>query len=171
MPHSLLFNYLARRIYCSNGPNDVWNCDGYNKIEQYGFWIHGGVDLFSRKILWLKIVRLNNNPIVPVALYLSATKEQGFCPNLLRTDCGSQNGDIAMVHCFLTGSNLSHRYGTSHANQRIENWCSHFKSSFSAWVIDYFKELVHHGIIVPGNFVHMECIWFVYADLLQLKLD
>ena len=71
----------------------------------------------------------------------------------------------------MTGSNLSHRYGASHANQRIENWWSYFKRSFSAWVKDYFKQLVPDGIFVPGNVVHMECIWFVHADFLQRKLD
>ena len=55
--YSLLSNYLARRIYFSNGSNDVWNYDGYDKIKQYGFPIHDVVDGFSRKILWLKIVK------------------------------------------------------------------------------------------------------------------
>ena len=80
----------------------------------------------------LKVVKSNKNPILPVALYLSAIKEQGLCPNLSKTDCASENGNIAAVHCFLTGSNLSHRYGASHANQRIENCWSHFKRSLSA---------------------------------------
>ena len=122
MLYSLLSNYLARKIYCLNGPNDVWHCDGYDKIKQYDFPIHGGVDGFSRKILWLKVVRSNKNPIVPAALYLRATQEQGLCPNLLKTDCGSENRDIAATHCFLTRSTLSHIYRASHANQRIENW-------------------------------------------------
>ena len=49
---------MVRRIYCSNGPNDVWHCDGYDKIKQYGFPIHGGVDGFSRKILWFYILNV-----------------------------------------------------------------------------------------------------------------
>ena len=93
-----------------------------------------------------------------MALYLSAIREQGLCPNLLKTDCASENGNIAAVHCFLTGSNLSHRYGALHANQRIENCWSHFKRSLSAWVKDYFKQLVPDGIFIPRNVVHMECI-------------
>ena len=36
--------------------------------------------------------------------------------------------------------------------------------------MDYFKQLVHDGIFVPGNVVHMEHIWFVYADFLHCKL-
>ena len=114
----------------------------------------------------VNVVRSNNNPIVPAALDLRAIKEQGLCPNLLKTD-----GDIAAVYWFLTGSNLSFRYGASHVNQRIENWRLHFKLSFSAWVIDYFKQIVHYGIFVPGNIVNIECIWFVYANFLQCKLD
>ena len=170
MLYSLLSNYLARRIYCSNGPNDVWYC-GYDIIKQYGFPIHGGLDGFSRKILRLKVVRSNSNHIAPAALYWSAIKKQGLCPNLLKTDCGSENGDIVAVHCFLTGSKLPYRYGALCSNQRIENWWSHLKRWFSAWVIDYFKQLVHDGIYVPGNVAHMECICFGYANFLQCKLD
>ena len=131
--YTLLSNYLERRIYCLNGPNAVWHCDGYDKIKQYGFPIHGGVDgvdVFSR-ILSLKVVRSNNNPIIPSALYLRTIKEHGLCPNLSKTDCGLENSDIAAVYCFLTGSNLSHRYRASHANQRIKNWWWHIKCSFS----------------------------------------
>ena len=90
---------------------------------------------------------------------------------MLKTDCGFENGDIAAIDCFLTGGNLSHRYGASHADQRIENWWSHFKWSFSAWVIDYFKQLVQDGIFVAGNVVHIEYTWYVYAVFLQHKLD
>ena len=98
-------------------------------------------------------------------------KEQGLCLNLLKTDCGFENGDVAAIDCFLTRSNLSQRYGASHANQRIENWWSHFKWSFSAWVIDYFKQLVQDDIFVAGNVVHIEYTWYVYAVFLQHKLD
>ena len=111
-----------------------------------------------------------SSQIVPVALYLSAIKELGLCSNPLKTNCLSKNGDIAAVRCFLTWSNLSHRYGTLHANQHIENWWSHFKRSFSVSVKDHFKQLNHDGIFLPGNIVYMECIWFVYAYFLQTKL-
>ena len=99
--------------------------------------------------------------MVLAALYLSAKKEQGFCPNLLKADCGSENGDIAVVHCLLTGINLSHRYCASHANQRIENWWLNFtlhRRLVFCLGYSYFKKLVHDCIFVPSNFVHMECI-------------
>ena len=167
----MLSKYLAYRISRLSGPNDVWQCDGYGKIKQYSFPMHGGVHGFSRTILCLKVVRPNNNPIIPAALYWRAIKEQSLCPKILKTDCRSENGDFTPVHCFLTGSNLSHRYGASHSNQRIENWWTHFKNSFSTCIIGYFKQLVDDGIFLPGNVFHMECIWFVYDDFIQRKLD
>ena len=85
----LLTNYLTRRMYCSNGSNDVWHSDGYDKIKQYGFPIHCGVNGLLRKIVWLKVVESNNNPILPLALYLRAIKDESLCPNLLKTDCVS----------------------------------------------------------------------------------
>ena len=43
--------------------------------------------------------------------------------------------------------------------------------SFSAWVIEYFKHMCDDGILNIGNTIHLECIWFVYADFLQSPLD
>ena len=60
---------------------------------------------------------------------------------------------------------------TSISNQRIENWWSHSKRLFTSWVIDYFKEMVSEGILIPGNHLHMECVWFVFAKFLQTQLN
>ncbi|KAK6167952.1 hypothetical protein SNE40_021872 [Patella caerulea] len=45
---------LHRRRYICKGPNKVWHVDGYNKIKPFGFWIHGCVDGFSRRIICLQ---------------------------------------------------------------------------------------------------------------------
>ena len=71
---------------------------------------------------------------------------------------------MAGLQCYLTKNFSSHRYGASHSNQRIENWWSHFRRSFSGWAIDHFKELVHDGKFITDN---MKCIWFVYANLFK----
>ena len=75
---------------------------------------------------------------------------------------------MAGLQCYLTKNFSSHRYGASHSNQRIENWWSHFRRSFSGWAIDHFKELVHDGKFISDN---MKCIWFVYAQFIQTQLD
>lgn len=55
---------LNRRNYHAKGPNWIWHCDGYDKLKPYGFAIHGAIDGWSRKILWLEVAATNNNPIV-----------------------------------------------------------------------------------------------------------
>ena len=48
---------LKRRQFVSPGPNHSWHIDGYDKLKPYGFPIHGCVDGFSRRIIWLKVAR------------------------------------------------------------------------------------------------------------------
>ena len=44
---------LQRRLYSNPGPNFAWQIDGYDQLKPFGFPIHGCIDGFSRKILWL----------------------------------------------------------------------------------------------------------------------
>ena len=129
------------------------------------------MDGFSRKILWLKVVKSNNNPIVPAFLYLEAVKRYGKCPDLLRTDYGTETGIMAGIQCYFQQDDNAQQYGKSVANQRIENWWSFCKRSYSSWVIDFFKDLVDDGVFMLGNYAHIQCAWFVFADLLQEELN
>ena len=63
---------LKRRQYSNPGPNFAWHIDGYDKLKPWGFPIHGAIDGFSRKILWLKITRTNNSPDM-IALFFAQT--------------------------------------------------------------------------------------------------
>ena len=99
------------------GGKDRWHADGYDKLKPYGLPIHGAVDGFSRKILWLKVCKSNNNPFNPACFFVEAVKEFGFCPNLLRTDAGTENGIMASIQCALRGNTTVHKYGPSIANQ------------------------------------------------------
>ena len=102
---------------------------GYDKLKAFGFPIHGGIDGYSRKILWLKVTRSNNLPSVPAQYYVDCIKEGDGCPILLHTDCGTENGIMAAAQCFFHqeggdpyAGDRAHRYGSSPKNQRIENW-------------------------------------------------
>ena len=48
---------LRRRSYTNPGPNFAWQVDDYDKLKPYGFPIHGAVDGFSHRVMWLKICR------------------------------------------------------------------------------------------------------------------
>ena len=55
---------LQRRIYYNKGPTFLIHIDGYDKLKSLGIAIHGAIDGYSRKILWLKASNTNNNPRV-----------------------------------------------------------------------------------------------------------
>ena len=46
---------LRRRVYSNPGPNYAWHIDGHDKLKPFGFAIHGAIDGYSRKVLWLKV--------------------------------------------------------------------------------------------------------------------
>eukprot|EP00112_Aurelia_sp_Birch-Aquarium-sp1_P025880 Seg887.2 transcript_id=Seg887.2/GoldUCD/mRNA.D3Y31 product="hypothetical protein" protein_id=Seg887.2/GoldUCD/D3Y31 len=79
---------LKRRTYTSKGPNNCWRADGYDKLKPFHFPIHGAVDGFSRRVLWLQVGRSNKDPKFMGRLFLNCVKKVGGCPVLLRTDPG-----------------------------------------------------------------------------------
>ena len=77
---------LRRRSYWSLGPNHTWHIDGYDKLKDFGFPIHGCVDGFSRKVLWLNVSRSNNDPSVVLRFYLDCVDENEGCPSSHSTE-------------------------------------------------------------------------------------
>jgi hypothetical protein len=75
---------LKRRRYINPGPNFAWHVDGYDKLKPYGFPVHGCIDGFSRRILWLKVCRTNNDPAVTAGFYLECVRSVSGCSILLR---------------------------------------------------------------------------------------
>lgn len=60
---------LQRRIYTVKGPNYLWHVDGYDKLKPFGFCIHGCIDGYSRRIMWLEVASSNNNPAIVAKYY------------------------------------------------------------------------------------------------------
>ena len=109
---------LKRRVYEVPGPNYCWHIDGYDKIKPYGFPVHGAIDEYNRRVLWLKVGRTNNDPAVTAKYFYDCVNELEGCPRLLRTDCGTENGVMATMQCLLRADGedelageKSHRYG------------------------------------------------------------
>lgn len=92
---------FVRRAYHSMGPNEVWHVDGYDKLKPFGVAISGCIDGFSRKNMWLKCGRSNNDPRIIAQNYIKCVAEFGVSPMRLRMDCGTENGLMAALHCTL----------------------------------------------------------------------
>ena len=98
---------LRRREYLNPGPNYAWHIDGYDKQKPYGFPIHGAIDGFSRKILWLRVTRSNNSPDNIAHMYLNCVRAIKGCPAELVTDLGTENGIAAAIQAFFRDNRRS----------------------------------------------------------------
>ena len=65
---------------------------GYDKLKPFGFPVHGAIDGFSRKVLWVDVTWSNNSP--------QSVRENKGCPLQTCTDCGTENGIIAGAQCY-----------------------------------------------------------------------
>ena len=143
---------LRRRKYISKDPNYIWHIDGYDKLKPFGFCIHGAIDGYSRRIMWLEVDPSNNNPRVITDYYHGCVKQVGGVPHILRGDAGTENGHVAAMQRFLRRNDRdkfagrkSFLYGCSVANQRIEGWWAFLRRSETDWWINYFKDLRDQG--------------------------
>lgn len=168
---------LRRRKYSVKGPNYLWHLDGYDKLKPFGFCIHGCIDGFSRRLMWLEVAETNNDPEVVAQYFLDTMKQVGGVPLIVRGDCGTENGNIALIQRYLRSEyddefagEKSFMYGKSTSNQRIEAWWSIFKRINSSWWIQYFKDLRDSGAFNDSNVVHTECIRFCFMDIIQEEL-
>ena len=162
---------LKSRTYHNPGPNYAWHCDGYDKLKPFGFAIHGCIDGWSRKIIWLYVTRSNNLPSSIAKYYLEAVASGSGCPIDLVTDLGTENGLMAGMHSFFRNDPDSHRYVPSPRNQRIEGWWSFLRKQETSWWISFFNDLTSAGIVDLADLLEKECLWFCFAGLLQQHLN
>ena len=170
-------NRLKRRKYLNKGPNFLWHLDGYDKLKPFGFAIHGCIDGYSRKILWLRVGNTNNDPKVTANYFLEEVKKFSFAPRCIRADRGSENVVIAGIQRFLRrncndecNGKKSFLYGPSTRNQRIESWWSLLKRSTTGWWLNYFKDFCDQGLDVSITH-HLQCVRFCFMGLIQKDLD
>ena len=90
---------VNRCRYNVPGPRSLWHLDGNHNLIRWGFIIHGCVDGFSRRIMFLK--RSTNNKAVTVLQLFGL-------PSRVRGDQGTENIEVA-------------RYMFSHPKQRARD--------------------------------------------------
>ena len=168
---------LSRREYRAKGPNYIWHIDGYDKLKPFGFCIHGAIDGYSRRILWLEVGCTNNNPKIIANYFTDCIRQIGGVPRIVRADAGTENYFVAGIQRFLrSGSedafsgDKSFLYGRSVSNQRIEAWWSFLKKSNASWWIDFFKDMRDEGVFRDHDPIHVECLRFCFMPLIQEEL-
>ena len=169
---------LRRRKYANKGPNYVIHIDGYDKLKPFGIAIHGAVDGFSRKILWLVAGPSNNDPRQVAYHYINLLRETQRVPRLIRSDCGTENGIIENIQIALRmNDNDSHSgfasfsKGRSTSNQRIEMIWSILKRPFTQFWRNFFKDMVDENLLDNTDPIHIQCIRFCFLGVIQRYLD
>jgi hypothetical protein len=170
---------LLRRQYSCPGPDFIWHIDGYDKIKPFGFAIHGAVDGFSRKIIWLELGPSNNDPKIIARYFLNSVKESGACrvPAVIRSDLGTENTIIRQLQIYFR---LHHHddhsagkgfiQGKSTSNQRIESMWSMLRRQCMDFWISFFKDLRDTGIYCDGDMFQRQCLMYCFTPVIRSEL-
>ena len=169
---------LKRRLYKVAGPNFIWHQDGYDKLKPFGFAIHGAIDGFSRKIMWLEVATTNNNPRVVAYYFLKTLKKFQLLPTLIRSDNGTENCMVEIIQKALrhnhddnNAGEYSFLTGKSTANQRIESWWNQLRRNAAGFWTILFKEMRDKGIFNNANFLHVESLRYCFGPAIQMELN
>ena len=68
---------LHRRVYNVRSPNSLWHLDGYHKLIRWKIIIHGGIDCYSRLIMFLS-ASTNHYASTVLSAFLFAVDEFGL---------------------------------------------------------------------------------------------
>ena len=118
---------IRRQVYSVPHANYVWHIDSKHKLIRWRMVIHGAVDGYSRKILYLKCA--NDNKASTVVLYFSHAAHTFGIPDKVKSNRGGENTDVwrymlryndMQSSCIIIGSSTH--------NERIERlWCDVFR--------------------------------------------
>jgi len=169
---------LRRRTYTVPGPDYLWHIDGYDKLKPYGFSIHGCIDGYSRRIIWLKVAPTNKDPKIIASYYLKAVEELNGLPTKIRSDDGSENSIIQPIHIALRTAHQndlsilsSYLIGTSPANQRIESLWSQFTKDRIMFWRDFFSDLSEMELVDNSLQITEECLRYCFMHLVRKDLN
>lgn len=104
---------LQRRVHVNalKRSNYVWHVDGYDKLKPFGFFIHGCIDGYSRRIMWLQVASNNNNPAIIAKYYLDCLKHFNIAPRVLRAYKGTKNSRLSFLQPFFRDASADRTAG------------------------------------------------------------
>ena len=81
---------VSRRQYSVPWPSSLWHLEGHHSLIRWGFVVHGCIDGFSRRVVFL---RCSNNHLsqTVLQLLLKAIEKDGLWPSRIRMDYGVEN--------------------------------------------------------------------------------
>lgn len=160
---------VSRRTYSVPRPNSLWHIDGHHSLVNWGFVIHGGIDGFSRLIVYLKCSTNNKSETVEQC-FIAATNQYEW-PSRVRTDYGGENVKVWELMEEQRGADRgSYIAGTLVHNQRIERlWRDVFCAVCHTFYYT-FQAMEECGVLQRTNMLHLYVLHFVYLPRINNAL-
>lgn len=144
--------------------------DGDHKlIQPYRFVIHGGIDGFSRLVVFLQ-ASTNNRADTVLHLFMEAIQSYHL-PSRVRSDRGLEN--IAVGRFMINARGLNRGSiitGNSVHNQRIERLWREVNRVVVSRFLNIFLYLEQCGVFDPESEAHLYCLHLVYLPLINTAL-
>ena len=163
---------VHRRRYHVPCPQALWHIDGNHKLIRWRIVVHGGIDGFSRLVVFLNCA--NDNTAGTVLSHFHTAVEKYGLPSRIRCDRGGENTQVAMFmleHPLRGPGRGSVIAGASVHNQRIERlWRDVFQG-----VLKLYHGLFYHletlGFLDPTDSLHLFCLHYVFLPRIKCHLS
>ena len=162
---------VSRRKYSVPWPNSLWHLDGHHSLIRWGLVIHGCIDGFSRRIVFLRCSDNNLSQTV-LELFLKAIEKDGFWPSRIRVDYWVENLLVcdAMVEGRGEGRG-SFIPGPSTRNQRIERlWREVFRCVCHLFYYVFYA-MEDTGLLQIDNPVDVTALHLIFVPRINEALS
>ncbi|KAL4006406.1 activating signal cointegrator 1 [Sarotherodon galilaeus] len=176
---------VVRRSYSVRGPLSLVHIDTNHKLIRYNVVIFGGVDGYSRKVLYLDAAT-NNRAKTAFSFFLRSAQLHGL-PSRVRADQGVENLDIAHFMfatrgtgraSFISGKNVHNQSTMMFFTHLRRMACLTFQMSFISLVSttslsldseQILSPLLEDGIIIPSgqkvvSLLNSSGVWDIYKS-------
>ena len=144
--------------------------DGHHKLIRWRLVTHGGIDGYSRMVVYLKCSS-NNRSATVYSLFLEAVRQYGL-PSRVRSDQGRENYKVAQHMIEHRGAERrSMITGNSVHNQRIERFWRDLHYSVTNLFYRLFYHMEYINILDPASEQHLYALHYVYIPRINTSLS